>query len=74
VSEPPLHRSGRADAGEERDGDDDEEEPAHASDVPFSVIALDIADGVVTAVRSIVNPDKLRHVRPLQTPRSDEDA
>jgi RNA polymerase sigma-70 factor (TIGR02957 family) len=41
---------------------------------PFSVIALDIADGVVTAVRSIVNPDKLRHIRPLQAPRTGDDA
>ena len=29
---------------------------------PFSVMALDIADGVITAVRSIVNPDKLGHL------------
>ena len=29
---------------------------------PFSVLALDIADGVITAVRSIVNPDKLGHL------------
>ncbi len=32
---------------------------------PFSVIALDIADGAIAAVRSIVNPDKLRHIQPL---------
>jgi RNA polymerase sigma-70 factor (ECF subfamily) len=38
---------------------------------PFSVLALDIADGVVTAVRSVVNPDKLRHIRPLPAPGSD---
>jgi RNA polymerase sigma-70 factor (ECF subfamily) len=31
----------------------------------ISVIALDIADGVVQAVRSVVNPDKLRHLGPL---------
>ena len=29
---------------------------------PFSVLALDVVDGAVTAIRSIVNPDKLRHV------------
>jgi RNA polymerase sigma-70 factor, ECF subfamily len=29
------------------------------------VAALEIADGVVVAVRSVLNPDKLRHVRPL---------
>ena len=27
--------------------------------------ALDIADGVVVAVRSVLNPDKLTHVAPL---------
>jgi RNA polymerase sigma-70 factor (ECF subfamily) len=32
---------------------------------PFSVLALDVVDGVVTAIRSIVNPDKLHHVAPL---------
>jgi RNA polymerase sigma-70 factor, ECF subfamily len=30
---------------------------------PYSVLSLDVADGVVTAVRSVVNPDKLRHIR-----------
>jgi RNA polymerase sigma-70 factor, ECF subfamily len=30
-----------------------------------SVLALDIADGQVQAVRSIVNPDKLRHLGPV---------
>jgi RNA polymerase sigma-70 factor (ECF subfamily) len=30
-----------------------------------SVLALDIADGKVQAVRSIVNPDKLRHLGPV---------
>ncbi len=29
---------------------------------PYSVLALDIAEGAITAVRSGVNPDKLRHV------------
>ncbi|HEV3407885.1 MAG TPA: RNA polymerase sigma-70 factor [Gaiellaceae bacterium] len=29
---------------------------------PYSVLALDIVDGVVVAVRSIVNPDKIRHI------------
>ncbi|MBD0291539.1 MAG: hypothetical protein ICV74_09805 [Thermoleophilia bacterium] len=31
---------------------------------PFSVISLDIAGGAVTALRSVVNPDKLRHLHP----------
>lgn len=30
-----------------------------------NVISLDIADGVVQTVRSIINPDKLRHLGPL---------
>ena len=29
------------------------------------VIALDIADGTVQAIRSVVNPDKLRHLGPV---------
>jgi RNA polymerase sigma-70 factor, ECF subfamily len=29
---------------------------------PFSVISLDVLDGAVVALRSVVNPDKLRHV------------
>jgi RNA polymerase sigma-70 factor (TIGR02957 family) len=32
---------------------------------PYSVLALDVVDGAVTAIRSVVNPDKLRHLRPL---------
>jgi RNA polymerase sigma-70 factor (TIGR02957 family) len=31
----------------------------------FSVMALDIADGEVKSVRSVVNPDKLRHLAPV---------
>jgi RNA polymerase sigma-70 factor (ECF subfamily) len=31
----------------------------------IAVMALDVADGLVTAVRSIVNPDKLRHLGPV---------
>ena len=31
----------------------------------ISVFSLDIADGVVHAVRSVINPDKLRHLGPL---------
>jgi RNA polymerase sigma-70 factor (TIGR02957 family) len=31
---------------------------------PVGVMALDIADGQVQAVRSVVNPDKLRHLEP----------
>jgi RNA polymerase sigma-70 factor (ECF subfamily) len=30
---------------------------------PFSVIALDVTAGAVSAIRSIVNPEKLRHVK-----------
>jgi RNA polymerase sigma factor (sigma-70 family) len=30
-----------------------------------SVIGLDVADGVVQAIRSVVNPDKLRHIGPV---------
>jgi RNA polymerase sigma-70 factor (ECF subfamily) len=30
---------------------------------PYSVLSLDIADGAVAAIRSIVNPDKLRHIK-----------
>ena len=30
-----------------------------------NVFALDIADGVVQAIRSVVNPDKLRHLGPV---------
>jgi RNA polymerase sigma-70 factor (ECF subfamily) len=33
---------------------------------PFSVLTVDVAEGAVTAVRSIVNPDKLRHIAPLE--------
>jgi RNA polymerase sigma-70 factor, ECF subfamily len=32
---------------------------------PSSVMALDIAGGTVTAIRSVVNPDKLQHIPPL---------
>jgi RNA polymerase sigma-70 factor (ECF subfamily) len=31
----------------------------------ISVLSLDIADGVVQTVRSVINPDKLGHVGPL---------
>jgi len=31
----------------------------------INVIALDISDGAIRAIRSIVNPDKLRHLGPL---------
>jgi RNA polymerase sigma-70 factor (ECF subfamily) len=30
-----------------------------------NVFVLDIADGLVQTVRSIVNPDKLRHLGPV---------
>ena len=36
-----------------------------ADDRVISVMALDIAEGRVQGVRSIVNPDKLRHVGPV---------
>jgi RNA polymerase sigma-70 factor (TIGR02957 family) len=36
-----------------------------AADRVISVFALDIADGVVQAVRSVVNPDKLAHLGPV---------
>jgi NAD dependent epimerase/dehydratase family enzyme len=29
---------------------------------PYSVLALDVSGGAITAIRSVVNPDKLRHV------------
>jgi RNA polymerase sigma-70 factor (ECF subfamily) len=36
----------------------------------IGVMALDIADGQIQAVRSIVNPDKLRHVGPVADVRA----
>lgn len=33
-------------------------------DLLVAVLSLDIADGAVQAVRSVVNPDKLRHLGP----------
>jgi RNA polymerase sigma-70 factor (TIGR02957 family) len=36
-----------------------------AQDRVVAVVALDIADGMVQAVRSVVNPDKLRHLGPV---------
>ena len=35
-----------------------------AQDRVLNVVVLDIADGVVQAIRSVVNPDKLRHLGP----------
>jgi RNA polymerase sigma-70 factor, ECF subfamily len=29
---------------------------------PYSVLALDVVGGAITAIRSVVNPDKLRHI------------
>jgi hypothetical protein len=29
------------------------------------VVELDVADGVVQAIRAVVNPDKLRHIGPV---------
>jgi len=34
------------------------------------VRTIDIADGVVQTVRSIINPDKLRHLGPLADVRA----
>ncbi len=31
----------------------------------FTVFELDVADGVVQAIRAVVNPDKLRHIGPV---------
>jgi RNA polymerase sigma-70 factor (ECF subfamily) len=36
-----------------------------AQDRLINVFALDIADGLIRAVRSVINPDKLRHLGPL---------
>jgi RNA polymerase sigma-70 factor (ECF subfamily) len=36
----------------------------------LNVLAIDIADGRVQTVRSIINPDKLRHLGPLLDPRA----
>jgi RNA polymerase sigma-70 factor, ECF subfamily len=36
----------------------------------ISVMALEIADELVQTVRSVVNPDKLRHLRPLADVRA----
>jgi RNA polymerase sigma-70 factor (ECF subfamily) len=35
-----------------------------------NVFSLDIADGVVQAIRSVINPDKLRHLGPLADVRA----
>jgi RNA polymerase sigma-70 factor (ECF subfamily) len=31
---------------------------------PYSVLSLDVADGAIVAIRSVVNPEKLRHIEP----------
>ena len=36
---------------------------------PMAVWSLDVADGRIRAVRSVVNPDKLRHLSPRSAPR-----
>ena len=36
----------------------------------IGVMALDIPDGQITSIRSIVNPDKLRHIGPVADVRS----
>ena len=35
---------------------------------PYSVLALDVEGGEITAIRSIVNPDKLKRIRKLRRP------
>jgi RNA polymerase sigma-70 factor (ECF subfamily) len=40
------------------------------SDDLISVMTLDIADGVVQTVRSVINPDKLLHLGPLADARA----
>ena len=35
------------------------------SDAEDNVLVLDIADGLVQAIRSVVNPDKLHHLGPV---------
>lgn len=34
------------------------------------VMTLDVADGVVQTIRSVINPDKLRHLGPLADVRA----
>jgi RNA polymerase sigma-70 factor, ECF subfamily len=34
------------------------------------VFSLDIADGVVQTIRSVINPDKLRHLGPIADVRA----
>jgi RNA polymerase sigma-70 factor (ECF subfamily) len=34
-----------------------------AQDAVFGVLTVDVADGRIAAVRSVVNPEKLGHVR-----------
>jgi len=41
-----------------------------SSGLLVSVLCLDIANGVVQAVRSVINPDKLYHLGPLSDFRS----
>ena len=36
----------------------------------LNVLAIDITDGQVQTVRSIINPEKLRHLGPLLDPRA----
>jgi RNA polymerase sigma-70 factor (ECF subfamily) len=38
--------------------------------VPAGVLALDISDGQITSISSIVNPDKLTHLGPVADFRS----
>lgn len=36
----------------------------------INVFSLDVADGAVQVIRSVINPDKLRHLRPLADMRA----
>jgi RNA polymerase sigma-70 factor, ECF subfamily len=36
----------------------------------INVFSLDITDGVVQTIRSVINPDKLRHLGPLADVRA----
>lgn len=38
----------------------------YASGVPMGVLTLEVTDGLIRAVRIVVNPDKLRHIPPLK--------
>jgi D-tyrosyl-tRNA(Tyr) deacylase len=39
---------------------------AYLGGQPYGVLAIDVEGGAVAAIRAVVNPEKLRHVPPLQ--------